>query len=204
MTVVAPPGSLVAAEALSAVAGGNVETSSRIVDAMFSALGQATPMPAQGQGTMNNLTVGAPGFTYYETLAGGQGAGPDGDGPSAVHVAMSNTRNTPVEVLEVAYPLRVEEYRVRRGTGGAGRHRGGDGVTRRLRVLVDAEVSVIAERRRTGPAGAAGGHDGAPGRTALNGRELPAKWRGPVRAGDELRIDTPGGGGWGEVAHPAD
>jgi N-methylhydantoinase B len=198
--VVAPAGSLVNALPPAAVAGGNVETSSRIVDAVFSALAGAIPVPAQGQGTMNNVTLGGPGFTYYETLGGGQGASPGADGPSAVHVAMSNTLNTPVEALETAYPLRVEAYRVRRGTGGAGAHHGGDGVERRLRLLADAEGSVIAERRRRGPAGRAGGADGAPGRTTLNGDPLPAKWRGRLRAGDVLGIETPGGGGYGEPA----
>jgi len=197
ITVVAPPDTLVNARAPAAVAGGNVETSSRIVDAVFAALGQAVDVPAQGQGTMNNLTIGARGFTYYETIGGGQGASPGADGPSGVHVAMSNTLNTPVEALEVAYPLRVEAYRLRRGSGGAGGHRGGDGIERRVRVLVDAEISVIAERRRRGPSGRAGGGDGAPGRTTLNGRELPAKWRGEVRAGDVLGIESPGGGGYG-------
>ncbi|MEW6583353.1 MAG: hydantoinase B/oxoprolinase family protein, partial [Actinomycetota bacterium] len=167
--VVAPPGCLVNALPPAAVAGGNVETSSRIVDAVTGAFAQALPVPAQGQGTMNNVTVGGAGFTYYETLGGGQGASPTADGPSGVHVAMSNTLNTPVESLESTYPLRVEAYRLRRGTGGAGAHRGGDGVERRVRVLVDAEVSVIAERRRRGPRGRVGGGDGAPGRTTLNG-----------------------------------
>lgn len=197
VTVTAPPGSLVDARRPSAVAGGNVETSSRIVDAVFSALGGAIPVPAQGQGTMNNLTLGGAGFTYYETLGGGQGASPGADGPSAVHVAMSNTLNTPVEMLESAFPLRVEAYRVRRGTGGDGAHRGGDGVERRTRVLADCEASVIAERRAAGPSGRAGGADGAPGRTTLNGRALPAKWRGRLVAGDVIGIETPGGGGWG-------
>jgi N-methylhydantoinase B len=197
VAVTAPEGSLVNARPPAAVAGGNVETSSRIVDAVFSALAEAVPVPAQGQGTMNNLTLGAAGFTYYETIGGGQGASPGADGPSAVHVAMSNTLNTPVEALETAYPLRVEAYRVRRGSGGAGLTRGGDGVERRLRLLVDAEGSVIAERRRRGPRGRDGGEDGAPGRTALNGSELPAKWRGRLGAGDVLGIETPGGGGHG-------
>lgn len=211
VTVLAPPGSLVDARAPAAVAGGNVETSSRIVDAVFSALGQAVPVPAQGQGTMNNLTIGGAGFTYYETIGGGQGASAGAAGPSGVHVAMSNTLNTPVEALEVAYPLTVEAYRLRRGTGGAGAHRGGDGVERRVRVLVDADVSVIAERRARGPAGREGGGDGAPGRTTLNGRPLPAKWRGALRPGDVIGIETPGGGGYGapgaapdeDGAHPA-
>jgi N-methylhydantoinase B len=184
--VVAPEGSLANATHPHAVAAGNVETSSRIVDALFSALGQAIPVPAQGQGTMNNLTIGGPGFTYYETLGGGQGASAAGPGPSAVHVAMSNTLNTPVEALETAYPLRVESYRLRPQTGGTGIHAGGCGVERRIRVLVDAEVSVIAERRLHGPRGAHGGRDGA-------------KWTGRVVAGDVIGIETPGGGGWG---HP--
>jgi N-methylhydantoinase B len=195
--VVAPAGSLVNARPPSAVAGGNVETSSRIVDAVFAALGAAVAVPAQGQGTMNNLTLGAPGRTYYETIGGGQGASPNADGPSGVHVAMSNTLNTPIEALEAAFPVRVEAYRLRRGSGGAGRHRGGDGVERRLRALVDLEASVIAERRRRAPAGRDGGADGAPGRTTLNGEELPSKWRGRLAAGDVLGIETPGGGGFG-------
>jgi N-methylhydantoinase B len=193
----APLGTLVNARPPAAVAGGNVETSSRIVDAVTAALGQAIDVPAQGQGTMNNLTLGRPGFTYYETLGGGQGASSRADGPSGVHVAMSNTLNTPVEALETAYPLRVESYRLRRGSGGAGHHRGGDGVERSIRLLVDAEASIIAERRRRAPAGRAGGRDGTPGRSSLNDETLPAKWRGTVRAGDVLRIETPGGGGHG-------
>ena len=205
--IVAPAGSLVAARPPAAVAAGNVETSSRIVDAVFAALGQAVPVPAQGQGTMNNITIGGrrpdgTPFTYYETLGGGQGASPGAPGPSAVHVAMSNTLNTPVEALETAYPLRVEAYRVRRGTGGEGLHQGGDGVERRLRVLVDAEVSVIAERRRWAPAGAMGGAPGAPGRTTLGDAPLPAKWRGTVPAGGVVGIETPGGGGWGPPPGP--
>ena len=196
--VIAPPDTLVNASAPAAVAGGNVETSSRIVDAVMSALGRAVEVPAQGQGTMNNLTMGGAGFTYYETLGGGQGASAGADGPSGVHVAMSNTLNTPIEALETAYPLRVEAYRLRRGSGGAGAHRGGDGVERRLRALVDVDASVIAERRLRGPAGRAGGADGAPGRTTLDGVVLPAKWRGTVRAGQVLGIETPGGGGHGE------
>ncbi|MGH2996825.1 MAG: hydantoinase B/oxoprolinase family protein, partial [Gaiellaceae bacterium] len=133
--IAAPPGSLVNARPGAAVAGGNVETSSRIVDVLFRAFGEAVPVPAQGQGTMNNLTLGNDRFTYYETLGGGQGACPDGDGPSGVHVAMSNTLTTPTEALELAYPLRVERYGLRMQSGGAGRHRGGDGVVRELRVL---------------------------------------------------------------------
>ena len=197
VTIVTEPGSLVDARPPAAVAGGNVETSSRIVDVVTAALAGALPAPAAGQGTMNNLTIGTSDFTYYETLGGGQGAGPDGPGPSAVHVAMSNTLNTPIESLESAYPLRVEQYAVRRGSGGSGRHRGGDGVVREIRALAAAEASLITERRERGPAGRAGGGDGAPGRNGLNGEELPAKWHGHLAPGDVLRIETPGGGGWG-------
>ena len=154
-------------------------------------------MPAQGQGTMNNVTFGNHRFTYYETIGGGQGACPDADGPSGVHVAMSNTLNTPVEALELAYPLRVERYALRDGSGGAGAHRGGDGVVRELRVLEDCRLSLLAERRAHGPRGAAGGGDGAPGRTLLNGEELPAKATRQLAAGDVVRIETPGGGGFG-------
>jgi len=202
VTVSAPEGSLVNAHAPHAVAAGNVETSSRIVDALFNALGQAIDVPAQGQGTMNNVVIGGAGFTYYETIGGGQGASPDADGPSGVHVAMSNTRNTPIEVLETTYPLRVLRYRLRPGTGGSGAHRGGDGVERVFRIEVPAEASVLAEHRGSGPRGIRGGADGAPGRTSLNGTELPAKWRGPLRPGDVLSIETPGGGGYG--APPSD
>lgn len=199
VTIRTDPGSIVDARAPAAVAGGNVETSSRIVDVVTAALAGAVPAPAAGQGTMNNLTIGNGAFTYYETLGGGQGAGPDGPGPSAVHVAMSNTLNTPVESLETAYPLRVERYAVRRGSGGEGLHVGGDGVLREIRALADAEASLITERRALRPAGRAGGGDGAPGRNRLNGSDLPAKWRGHLSAGDVLCIETPGGGGWGSA-----
>lgn len=198
----APAGSLVNASPPSAVAGGNVETSSRIVDVVFLALGQAIDVPAQGQGTMNNLTLGGAGFTYYETLGGGQGASAHAAGPDGVHVAMSNTLNTPVEALESAYPVRVEEYRLRPGSGGAGTHRGGEGVVRTVRALVPMEASVISERRRHAPRGRAGGGDGAPGRNLLNGRALPAKWRGRLEAGDVLSLETPGGGGYGPPEPP--
>ena len=150
----APEGSLVNARPPAAVAGGNVETSSRIVDVVFAAFGQAMPVPAQGQGTMNNVTLGNHRFTYYETIGGGQGACPDADGPSAVHVTMSNTLTTPVEALELAYPLRVERYALRLGSGGAGAHRGGDGVVRELRALEDCRLSILRERRRRAPRGA--------------------------------------------------
>src|SRR6185295_11278277 len=130
---------------------GNVETSSRIVDVLFGAFGQAIPVAAQGQGTMNNVVLGNERFTYYETIGGGQGACPDADGPSGVHVAMTNTLNTPIEALELAYPLRVERYTLRLGSGGAGERRGGDGVVRELRVLEPCALSVLAQRRASGP-----------------------------------------------------
>jgi len=193
VTVTAPEGSLVNARRPAAVVAGNTETSSRIVDVVFAALGRY----AQGQGTMNNVALGNDRFTYYETIGGGQGACADADGPSAVHVAMSNTLITPVEALELSYPLRVERWHLREGSGGAGAHRGGDGVVRELRVLEDCRLSVLAERRAHGPRGAAGGGDGAPGRTLVNGEEQPAKLTTALRAGDVVRIETPGGGGFG-------
>jgi N-methylhydantoinase B len=195
--VTAHEGSLVNARPPAAVAAGNVETSNRIVDVLFAAFGEAIAVPAQGQGTMNNLTLGNDRFAYYETIGGGQGACPDVDGPSGVHVTMSNTLNTPVEALELAYPLRVERYALRRGSGGAGRHRGGDGVVREVRALEDCRLSIVAERRRHEPRGRDGGEDGAPGRNLLNGDELPAKTTRDVRAGDVITIETPGGGGHG-------
>ena len=197
VTVRAPEGSLVNARPPAAVAGGNVETSSRIVDAVFAAFGQAVPVPAQGQGTMNNLTLGNDRFTYYETIGGGQGACPDADGPSGVHVTMSNTLTTPVEALELSYPLHVERYALRRGSGGAGAHRGGDGVVRELRALEDCRLSILSERRTRAPRGANGGGDGAAGRNLLNGRELPGKVTVQLHAGDVVTIETPGGGGHG-------
>jgi len=197
VAVRAPEGCLVNARRPAAVAGGNVETSSRIVDVVFAAFAQAMPVPAQGQGTMNNLTLGNERFTYYETIGGGQGACPDADGPSGVHVAMSNTLSTPVEALELAYPLRVERYALRLGSGGAGAHRGGDGVVRELRVLEDCRLSILSERRAHAPRGANGGADGAPGRNLLNGEEVPARVTVGMHAGDVLTIETPGGGGFG-------
>jgi N-methylhydantoinase B len=197
--VTAPAGCLVHARPPSAVAAGNVETSQRIADVLFLALARAgVPVPAQGQGTMNNVTFGGPGWTYYETIGGGQGASRGADGPSGVHVGMSNTRNTPVEVLELEVPLRVRTYARRRGSGGAGRWRGGDGVVREFEALAPMEASILAERRRHAPQGAAGGSAGAPGRTLLNGVALPAKVNVRLGPGDVLRIETPGGGGWGE------
>jgi N-methylhydantoinase B len=197
VTVTAPPGCLVNARPPAAVAAGNVETSSRIVDVVMRAFGEAIEVPAQGQGTMNNVTLGNDRFTYYETIGGGQGACPDADGPSGVHVAMSNTLSTPIEALELQYPMRVERYGLRRGSGGAGRHRGGDGVVRELRVLEDCRLSIISERRTHAPRGEWGGSPGASGRNLLNGEPLPAKLTLDLAAGDVVTIETPGGGGWG-------
>ena len=197
VTVRAPAGSLVNAQAPAAVVAGNTETSSRITDTLFSAFGQAVAVPAQGQGTMNNVTLGNRRFTYYETIGGGQGACPHGDGPAAVHVAMSNALNTPVEALELAYPIRVRRYELRAGSGGTGTFRGGDGVIRELEALERCRLSLLTERRRTAPAGARGGAAGEPGRNLVNGVELAAKVTRWLEPGDVLRIETPGGGGFG-------
>jgi N-methylhydantoinase B len=197
VAVTAPEGCLVNARPPAAVVAGNTETSSRIVDVVFAALGELLPVPAAGQGTMNNVALGNEEFTYYETIGGGQGACPDADGPSGVHVAMSNTLATPAEALELEYPLRVERWELRRGSGGAGAHRGGDGVVRELRVLEDCRLSVLAERRRNAPPGRAGGEGGARGRTLVNGEEQPPKLTRQLRAGDLIRVETPGGGGHG-------
>jgi N-methylhydantoinase B len=192
VTVIAPEGSLLNARPPAAVVAGNVETSSRVADLVLAAFGRAL-----GQGTMNNLTLGSDAFTYYETLGGGQGACDDADGPSGVHVAMSNTLNTPVEALELEFPVRVTRYALRRDSGGAGRHRGGDGVIRELEAQADMSFSVLSERRRHAPPGAQGGEPGAPGRNLLDGEELPPKASGSLRPGQRLRIETPGGGGFG-------
>jgi N-methylhydantoinase B len=197
VTVRAPEACLVNARPPAAVAAGNTETSSRIVDTVFAALAGAVAVPAQGQGTMNNVVFGNDRFTYYETIAGGQGACPDSDGPSAVHVAMSNTLNTPVEALELSYPLRVERYELRRGSGGDGRFRGGDGVVRELRALERCRLSLLTQRRALAPRGSESADDGLPGRNLLNGRELPAFGTLDLEPGDVLRIETPGGGGYG-------
>jgi len=190
----APSGSILNALPGAAVAAGNVETSSRVADLVLSAFGHA-----QGQGTMNNLTLGSPEFSYYETLGGGQGACDDADGPSAVHVAMSNTLNTPIEALEREFPLRVVEYALRRGSGGEGRYRGGDGVVRELEALSEMSFSLIAERRRHRPRGAGGGADGAAGRDLIDGSAVPGKLTGRLLPGQRLRIETPGGGGFGHA-----
>jgi N-methylhydantoinase B len=194
--VVAPTGSLLNARYPAAVVAGNVETSSRVADLVLAALAQARPGPAQGQGTMNNLTLANDEFTYYETLGGGQGACPDADGPSAIHVAMSNTLNTPTEALETEFPLRVRELSLRAGSGGAGTHRGGDGIVREIEALAPMRFSLIGERRRHRPRGVGGGGDGALGANRLNGSLLPGKAAGDLAPGDRLRLETPGGGGW--------
>lgn len=203
VTLSAPEGSLLNARRPAAVAAGNVETSSRVVDAVCGALAGALPerIPAASQGTMNNLGMGSatPGasWDYYETIAGGMGAGRHGGGHHAVHTHMTNTLNTPVEVLELGFPIRVKRYAVRRGSGGDGARPGGDGVIREFEFLADAQVSLITERRRHAPWGLAGGADGQPGRNAINGEAMPGKFSREVRDGDVLTIETPGGGGYG-------
>jgi len=198
--VIAPEGCLLNARFPAAVAAGNVETSSRVADLTIAALAGARPVPAQGQGTMNNLTMAGEGFTYYETLGGGQGACPDADGPNAIHVAMSNTLNTPVEALETEFPLRVRELALRHGSGGAGLQRGGEGLVRELEALAPMRYTLIGERRRHRPRGRDGGEDGATGGDYLNGKSLPSKSEGSLNEGDRLRIETPGGGGIGRAS----
>jgi N-methylhydantoinase B len=211
IAVTAPQGCLVNAQPPHAVAGGNVETSQRIVDVVFGALAQVLPgqVPAAGQGTMNNLTIGGTRpdgtpFAYYETIGGGMGAAPDGEGLGGVHVHMTNTLNTPVEALEQTYPFRITTYRLRKDSGGAGRHRGGDGLVRCYHLQVPATVTMLSTRRATGPYGRDGGASGAPGRNRLvrpDGSEetLPAHFSRRLPAGSQLRIETPGGGGFGEA-----
>jgi len=190
--VVAPEGCLLNARPPAAVVGGNVETSSRVADVILGAFGHAL-----GQGTMNNVVIGSEEIVYYETIGGGQGACADADGPSGVHVAMSNTLNTPVEALELEFPLRVTEYSLRSGTGGAGRQHGGDGVVRELEATAPLRFSLLTERRRHAPPGAAGGDPGAQGQNLLDGRQLEPKDSGTLEPGQRLRIETPGGGGYG-------
>ncbi len=199
VTVRAPAGSVVNAPWPRAVAAGNVETSQRIADTLFLALAGAADAPAQGQGTMNNVVLGGEGWTYYETLGGGQGASARGPGPSGVHVGMSNTRNTPIEVFELEHPLRIVTYALRSGSGGAGRHPGGEGVVRAYEALDDVTVSLITERRRYAPQGTAGGGAGRPGRNGLNDTDLGGRAAVTMGPGDVLTIETPGGGGWGET-----
>ncbi|HKA57519.1 MAG TPA: hydantoinase B/oxoprolinase family protein [Gemmatimonadales bacterium] len=206
--VTAPPGCLVNARPPSAVAAGNVETSQRIADTVFRALAAGgCIVPAQGQGTMNNITFGGlrdtghgtpETWTYYETIAGGQGASRGANGPSGVHVGMSNTWNTPIEVLELEHPLRVRRYALRRGSGGKGQWTGGDGVIREFEALAPMEATLLTDRRRHGPAGAGAGADGAPGENSINGNALASKTTLRLVAGDVLRVETPGGGAWGK------
>jgi N-methylhydantoinase B len=197
--VTAPPRCLVNAHPPSAVAAGNVETSQRIADTVFRALAAGgCVVPALGQGTMNNVTFGGSRWTYYETIGGGQGASRGADGPSGVHVGMSNTLNTPIEVLELEHPVRIRSYALRKGSGGVGKWRGGEGVVREFEALGPMEATLLTERRRYGPGGAAGGADGQPGINALNGNLLPSKVTLRLETGDVLRIETPGGGAWGK------
>ena len=203
IAVHAPEGCLLNARRPAAVAAGNVETSSRVVDVVLGALAQAIPerIPAASHGGMNNLAMGARGeraWDYYETMGGGMGAGPDGGGLDAVQTHMTNTLNTPIEVLEMRYPLRVSRYGVRRGSGGEGLRRGGDGLLREFQFLEPATVTLLTERRTQTPWGLAGGGDGAPGRNLLNGEPLEPKVSVKVKSGDTLTVETPGGGGWGE------
>ncbi len=209
--VIAPQGTVVNANPPASVAGGNVEMSQRLVDVLFRALAQAVPnrIPAASQGTMNNLTIGGIDtrtgleFSYYETVAGGMGARPAADGMSGVHTHMTNSLNTPAEALEYAYPLRVREYRLRKGSGGRGKHRGGDGVVREIETLVAARMSLLCDRRKRGPYGLFGGADGATGINELvsNGKKskLASKGSHELKAGDRIRIETPGGGGFGNA-----
>ena len=199
--IVAPAGTIVNARAPAAVAAGNVETSQRIVDALFGALARALPgrIPAASQGTMNNVAFGGAGFAYYETLAGGMGARRGGDGPSGVHSHMTNTLNTPIEALERSGPVRVVRYAFRRGSGGRGRSRGGDGLVREYEFLQPMQVSILGERRTTAPWGLSGGGMGKPGVDRLNGRRIAGRAQLTVKPGDRLRIETPGGGGYGKM-----
>jgi N-methylhydantoinase B len=209
--VIAPEGTVVNARPPAAVAGGNVETSQRIVDVLLRALAQAVPdrIPAAASGTMNNLTIGGIDprtgrpFAYYETIAGGMGARPAKDGVSGVHTHMTNSLNTPAEALEYAYPLRVRKYSLRPHSGGGGKHRGGDGIVREIEVLADAEVTLLSERRTLGPYGLNGGQEGASGTAAVirqdgSSQTLPGKFNIRLRKGERIRVETPGGGGWGQ------
>lgn len=202
--IVAPPGTLINASPPAAVAAGNVETSTRIVDAVIGALQQALPavMPAASHGSMNNIALGAGGdhpWDYYETIGGGMGASPVSPGLDAVQTHMTNTLNTPIEVLEMRYPLRVTEYAIRRGSGGRGRHAGGNGIIREFEFQAPARGTVLTERRLHAPWGLSGGEPGQPGRNLLNGNPLPPKVSFELKAGDRLRIETAGGGGYGKT-----
>jgi N-methylhydantoinase B len=210
--VIAPEGSVVNAAHPASVAGGNVETSQRIVDTVFKALAQAIPgcIPAASQGTMNNLTIGGidqrtgAEFSYYETVAGGMGARPALDGMNATHTHMTNSLNTPAEALEYSYPLRVREYRIRHGSGGRGKQKGGDGAVREIETLARARMALLSDRRKRAPYGLSGGADGEPGRAFIVRRsgqkeELASKGNWEMAAGDRVRIETPSGGGWGHL-----
>jgi len=211
LTVIAPPGTVVNAAPPAAVAGGNVETSQRIVDALFKALAEAIPdrVPAASQGTMNNLALGGIDprtgrlFAYYETVAGGMGARPGRDGISAIHTHMTNSLNTPAEALEYSYPLRVLRYQIRRNSGGRGKWRGGDGIVREIQALADARLSVLSDRRAFAPYGLQGGLPGKPGRNYVkteNGKKsIASKYSINIRAGDSIIVETPGGGGYGRL-----
>jgi N-methylhydantoinase B len=202
----APRGCLLNARKPAAVAAGNVETSTRVVDVVLGALAQAVPerIPAASHGSMNNLAMGstdhAGSWDYYETIGGGMGAGPEGGGLSGVQTHMTNTLNTPIEVIETRFPMRIVEYRVRRGSGGDGRRPGGDGLVREYQFLAPAHFTLLTERRSHRPWGIAGGEAAQAGRNQLNGEMLPAKCEGGLQAGDRLRIETPGGGGYGKKA----
>ena len=208
--IIAPQGTIVNAKPPAAVAGGNVETSQRLVDVLLRALAQAIPdrIPAAASGTMNNLTIGGidprtgKSFAYYETIAGGMGARPGKPGVSGVHTHMTNSLNTPAEALEYAYPLRVRQYSLRPASGGVGKYRGGDGIVREIEALTDCEVTLLSDRRTRGPWGLNGGSDGAPGKTSVirhNGsaEEMPGKFSTRLCKGERIRIESPGGGGWG-------
>jgi N-methylhydantoinase B len=197
LRVTTEPGSLVDARHPSAVAAGNVETSQRVTDIVRAAMGAFADVTASGQGTMNNVVIGGEGWNYYETLGGGQGASSSGPGDSGVHVGMSNTLNTPIEALELEFPMRVERYDLSGGRGGDGRHRGGDGLCRSIRVLTPATLSLLTDRRRHRTEGANGGGDGDPGENLVNGRPVAPKALVHLAAGDVVTVRTPGGGGWG-------
>jgi len=203
--IIAPPGTVVNALPPAAMAAGNVETSQRITDVLLGAMAQVTyAIPAASSGTMNNLSFGGYDsfrkrpFAYYETIAGGMGASMAATGYSAIHTHMTNSWNTPVEAFEHLYPVRINSYRIRRGSGGAGLHPGGDGIIREYEFLVPADVTVLSDRRQRGPYGLCGGSPGQTGRNSLSGKAVPAKANFPAKSGDILRIESPGGGGWGE------
>ncbi|HZB82471.1 MAG TPA: hydantoinase B/oxoprolinase family protein [Rubrobacteraceae bacterium] len=200
LEIKAPEGSLLNATYPSAVVAGNVETSNRIADTVLAAFSNFAPekLPAQGQGTMNNTIIGGGGWTYYETIGGGQGANEKGSGPSGVHTSMTNTMNTPIEAFEMEYPMRVERYELLYDSGGSGKHRGGDGIVRSVRVLEPASLSLLTDRRRHPPQGAQGGEPGAVGENLLNDEELPAKVGRRLEEEDVVTVKTPGGGGYGQ------